>query len=138
MADHPMTFEELAAAGWEQLPDSGFLGLVGPMWRRGEVFGFLAEPRHANYIDVVQGGMLMTFADRALGICAWEAAVNKACVTIQFDMQFIGAADIGDFVEITPEVIRRTRTLVFLRGTILDGDRVVASASGVWKILDRK
>ncbi|EWY41026.1 thioesterase [Skermanella stibiiresistens SB22] len=131
-----------AAAGWERLPDAGFLDLVGPLWRHrdeaGAVYGFLAEPKHANLINVVQGGMLMTFADRTLGITAWEAADNQVCVTIQFDMQFIGAADIGDFVEIRPEVIRKTRTLVFLRGTILDGDRVVAAASGVWKILDRK
>jgi len=34
-------------------------------------------------------------------------------------------------------VIRKTQTLVFLRGMLVVGDRIVASANGVWKILDR-
>ena len=45
--------------------------------------------------------------------------------------------EIGDFIEIQPEVIRKTQTLVFLRGMLMVGDRVVSSANGVWKILDR-
>jgi acyl-coenzyme A thioesterase PaaI-like protein len=136
----PSTFDP-AEAGWERLPDAGFLDLVGPIWRKrdehGLAFGFRAEPKHANLINVVQGGMLMTFGDRALGIAAWEATQTKVCVTIQFDMQFIGAGEIGDFIEIRPEVIRKTQTLVFLRGMLVVGDRVIASANGVWKILAR-
>lgn len=46
-----------------------------PIWERrdadGMHYGFVADPRHANLLGVVQGGMLMTFADRALGLCAW-------------------------------------------------------------------
>jgi acyl-coenzyme A thioesterase PaaI-like protein len=141
MHHNPVSDFDPAKAGWERLPDAGFLDLVGPLWRKrdehGLAFGFRAEPKHANLINVVQGGMLMTFGDRALGIGAWEAAQTKVCVTIQFDMQFIGAGEIGDFIEIRPEVIRTTKSLVFLRGMLVVGDRVVASANGVWKILDR-
>jgi acyl-coenzyme A thioesterase PaaI-like protein len=141
MHHNPVSDFDPAKAGWENLPDAGFLDLVGPLWRKrdehGLAFGFRAEPKHANLINVVQGGMLMTFGDRALGIAAWEAAQTRVCVTIQFDMQFIGAGEIGDFIELRPEVIRTTKSLVFLRGMLVVGDRVVASANGVWKILDR-
>ena len=61
--------------------DDGFIGLVGPIYRRehGErwQFGFRAEAKHANLRHVVQGGMLMTFADRGLGRNAWKAAGDK-------------------------------------------------------------
>jgi acyl-coenzyme A thioesterase PaaI-like protein len=141
MHHNPVSDFDPAKAGWERLPDAGFLDLVGPLWRKrdehGLAFGFRAEPKHANLINVVQGGMLMTFGDRALGIAAWEAAQTNVCVTIQFDMQFICAGEIGDFIEIRPEVIRTTKSLVFLRGMLVVGDRIVASANGVWKILDR-
>lgn len=125
-------------AGWEAVDDSGFIGLVGPLLRRAwgdyEEYGFVAEPKHANLNNVVQGGMLMTFADRAFGRTAWQV-VGRSTATIQFDMQFVSAAQIGEFIETQPEVVRRTSALVFMRGTLFTGSRIVATAHGVWKIL---
>src|SRR5215210_9444946 len=106
-------------AGWEAVDDSGFIGLVGPILRRAhgdyDEYGFVAEPKHANMNNVVQGGMLMTFADRAFGRTAWQAA-GRSTATIQFDMQFVSAAQLGEFIETRPEVVRRTSALVFIRG----------------------
>lgn len=126
--------------GWERFGDEGFIDLVGPIFvRRGssgtEAFAFEAQPKHANLIGVVHGGMLMTLADRALGVASWEAAGGKPCVTIQFDMQFLSPAKMGEFVEITPQVVRKTSSLVFMRGAAKVGDRDVAAATGLWKIL---
>ena len=125
-------------AGWEVVEDPGFIGLVGPIFLRGrgeyDEYGFIAEAKHANMIDVVHGGMLMAFADRAFGRTAWQAA-GRSVATIQFDMQFVSAAQIGEFVETQPEVVRRTSALVFMRGTLFAGPRIVAIAHGVWKIL---
>ena len=125
-------------AGWEAVDDSGFIGLVGPLHRRAwgdyDEYGFVAEPKHANLNNVVQGGMLMTFADRAFGRTAWQVA-GRSTATIQFDMQFVSAAQIGEFIETQPEVVRRTSALVFMRGTLFTGSRIVATAHGVWKIL---
>ena len=125
-------------AGWEAMDDPGFIGLVGPMLRRScsdhDEYGFVAEAKHANLNNVVQGGMLMTFADRAFGCVAWKVA-GRSTATIQFDMQFVSAAQIGEFIETQPEVVRRTSALVFMRGTLVAGPRIVATAHGVWKIL---
>ena len=130
-----------AAEGWDFEPESGFIGLVGPLWQQRSGlrrFGFVADARHANLTGVVQGGMLMTFADRALGILAWEAAA-AAVVTVSFDMQFVGAGRIGSFITCEGEVVQRTRSLVFMRGLVQAGDRPVGIAQGTWKILsDRR
>ena len=128
-----------AADGWTPFQDVGFIDLVGPIWQRREgndvTFAFRAEPKHENLIGVVQGGMLMTFADRTLGAAAWAAAGGRPSVTVQFDHLFISSAKIGEWVEVRPEVVRQTSSLIFMRGTLTAGDRTIGSASGVWKIL---
>jgi hypothetical protein len=50
-------------------------------------------------------------------------------------MQFVTAADLGAFVELRPEVVRKTASLVFMRGDLTVGSRVVATATGICKIL---
>ena len=134
----PKTFDP-AAHGWELYTDEGFIGLVGPFWMRMEgdapKFAFVMQKKHHNRRGVLQGGMLMTFADRALGRTVWQAA-GRRVATIQFDMQFVSAGELGEFIEIAPEVVRRTASLVFMRGTLISGERVVATCSGIWKILD--
>jgi uncharacterized protein (TIGR00369 family) len=136
------------AAGWKPLPAEGYPALVGPFWAKREPgeapggqrawrYAFLAEPRHVNLGGVVHGGMLMSFADDVLGMTVWEAAGRKPCTTVQLNTQFVSPARIGELVEGRAEVLRATRTLVFVRGVLTAGgdDRTVVSAEGVWKIL---
>ncbi|HLH90265.1 MAG TPA: PaaI family thioesterase [Xanthobacteraceae bacterium] len=140
VAAAPKAFDP-AAAGWEPYRDDGFIGLVGPLWSRphGDSFryAFQAEPKHHNRRGVVQGGMLMTFADRSMGMTCWHANGRQPQATMQLDMHFIDAVQIGDFVEAHCRVVRRTRSVVFMSGELMVGDRVVATANGVWKTLGK-
>ena len=128
-----------AAAGWSIVPDTGFLGLVGPLWTRegedGRRHGILTEAKHANRSERVQGGLLMTLADRALGIAAWEAMDGRRCVTIQFQAQFVSGAALGSFVEARSQGVQRTTSLVFMRGELDVAGRIVLTATGIWKRL---
>ena len=130
-----------AAAGWTLLRGDPFTEWAGPIWRRRDAeiqaYAFLATARHVNPVGTVHGGMIMTFADVAFGSMAWLAIGKRAAVTVQFDMRFVSAVRAGDFVEMAPEVVRATRSLVFLRGTLRAGERVVATADGIWKTVDR-
>ena len=131
-----------AAAGWEIYRDEGFIGLVGPFWMRqsGDSYryAFLAEPKHHNRRRVIQGGMLMTFADRSMGMTCWYANERQPQATVQLGMQFIDAVQVGEFVEATCRVIRRTRSLIYMSAELAVGDRVVASANGMWKTLGKR
>ncbi len=131
-----------AAAGWSHYSADGFIGLVCPFWQRphneGFLYAFLAEPKHHNLRGVVQGGMLMTFADRSMGMAARHANHNQPQATVQLDVHFIDAVQIGEFVEAHCRVVRKTRTLIFMAADLLVGSRVVATANGVWKILRAK
>jgi hypothetical protein len=50
-------------------------------------------------------------------------------------MQFVTAGNLGEFIEVRPEVVRKASSLVFMRGDVMAGSRVVATATGIWKIL---
>lgn len=125
------------AAGWSPLQAGGFSSHVGPLWMRDgpSRFAFLADKRHTNVHGIVHGGMLMTFADTGLGITVSEAMGRQPCVTIQFGMQFLDAVRPGDLVELDAEVLRRSPSVVFVRGTLRCGERRVASVEGVWKLI---
>ena len=129
-----------AAEGWIPVEDRGFIAHVGPLHFRPEdgVYAFRAEQKHANLIGVVHGGMLMSFADRALGETAMRAADGANCVTIQLEMKFINVGRLGDWIDVRPQVVKRTGSLVFMRADVREGARLVASADGVWKILRRR
>lgn len=127
-------------ASWRPIADSGFIAHVGPLYFREAdgAYALRAAEKHANLIRVVHGGMLMSLADRALGETAMRAADGANCVTVQMEMQFVDAGRIGDWIEVRPEVVRRTGSLVFLRCDLREGARIVATAAGVWKILRRR
>jgi acyl-coenzyme A thioesterase PaaI-like protein len=128
-----------AAAGWTAPERSRFAALVGPLWWRqeGETFacGFLAEEKHANLRGVVHGGMLMTFADHALGRLVAEAVGGKPIATIQLDTHFLAPVRLGDFVEVRGEIVRRTRAVVFVEGRLTVKGHAVARSHGIWKVL---
>lgn len=133
----------LQAAGWVPREAQGFTGFLAPLWVRGtagvdRTVGFIADPRHANYQETVHGGALMTYADIALGWVAADALGHTRCVTAQLAMQFVASPRVGDFISCRAELVRRTSQLVFVRGLIMAGDKTVASADGIWKVLNPK
>jgi len=64
-----------------------------------------------------------------------DSVGRKLCATIQLNTHFIAAVQIGDLVEGRAEMVRVTRSLVFVRGMLFVGDRTVAAIDGIWKVL---
>jgi acyl-coenzyme A thioesterase PaaI-like protein len=128
---------------WHPVEDEGFIHHVGPIFFRenGEDpqwIGFRASEHHRNLNGVVQGGMLMTLADRGLGRIARARHGGNPVATVNFSYDFIGAARLGTFVEIHPRVVKETGSLVFMEGAVLaDGD-LIGRAHGIWKKLKKK
>lgn len=131
--------------GWQEIAaTSNFTDLVGPICRRVEddgtvLFGMRITDKHLNKRDVAHGGVLMTLMDNLLGRMIREVSgeENLATATIELDNKFIGSVRKNDFVIGRGEVVRRTRSLVFLQGTLTVDDQTVFTASGVWKLLGK-
>ena len=133
-----MSFDP-AASGWTPRPGTGLAEAIGPLWTRREgeaiVYGIPIDARHLNRGGIVHGGTICTFADIALGVTAHEAVRPRSCATIQLNVHFVAAVQPGEFIEARAELVRATKSLVFVRCACNVGDRVVAMADGVWKIL---
>ena len=96
-------------------------------------FAFQSDGRHRNTGGTVHGGMLMTFADFALCLIAVWDQPGEHCVTVSCHTDFVAAGTPGDLIEASGEVVRRTRTLAFVRGQLVTGGRVLLTFSGIVK-----
>jgi uncharacterized protein (TIGR00369 family) len=134
-----MADEKLKADGWTVVETSGFLSLVGPLWERfvnGEPeYAIVARDKHHNRRGLVQGGVLMTLADRSSGMIARLVSGQPTLATVQMDVHFIDSGKIGELLIAKPRVIRATRSLVFTSTEVTSGGRCIATASGLFKIL---
>lgn len=96
------------------------------------------DARHVNQRGVAHGGLLMTFADSVLGLCAWTACPPATwCVTVAQQSNFLRAVHTGDLVEVTPQVLRAARSMIFVRGDFFVKDEIVFTAQSAWKVSSR-
>ena len=130
---------KLKSDGWSMVETSGFLQLVGPLWQRlvnGEhEYAIVAQDKHHNRRGLVQGGLLMTFADRTCGMTARYVSGRPTLATVQLDTHFVEAGKIGETLVSKPHVVRTTRSLIFITTEVTVDKRCIAMASGVFKIL---
>lgn len=140
--------KQLIAEGWERLDalaPNGFNAHVGPYWRRrdeqGVEMGLLVREELANdHLGTIHGGVVMTFADIGLG-CAVADALGEErfrAVTASLQTQFIAVARVGELITVRPELVHQGKNMLFARGLIKAGDKTVASAEGIWKLLDKR
>jgi len=129
----------LESDGWEIVDTSGFLHLIGPFWQRNVdgtyEYALVTEDKHHNRRGLVQGGVIMTFADRACGMSARFVSGKPHLATVQLDVHFVDAGRIGETLITRPHVVRTTKSLIFITTEVTAANRVVATASGVFKIL---
>ena len=90
---------------------------------------------HLNTSKIVHGGFLSTIADTGMGTAAHKIASGNRCVTINLDMQFISIGKLGDKLLGKVNILKKTKTLVFISCEISNQEGIVVSASGTWKIL---
>ena len=90
---------------------------------------------HLNTGKIAHGGFLSTIADTGMGTAAHRVAGDRRCVTINLDMKFISAGQLGDKLKGDVKILKKTKTLVFINCEISNDKGIVVSASGTWKIL---
>jgi acyl-coenzyme A thioesterase PaaI-like protein len=133
--------EQLKSDGWSIVDTSGFISLVGPLWERkvdGEhEYALVAQDKHHNRRGLVQGGLLMTFADRACGMTARYVSGHPTLATIQLDVHFVESGKIGEILIARPRVVRTTRSLIFMTTEVTADTRTLIMANGVFKILKK-
>lgn len=118
----------------------GFEDLIGPIYGRKDSddqyrMAFRAGSRHTNPQGVIHGGMMMTVLDTALGFAVFRAIGGKRCATISLNCNFVASGRVDDWLEATATIVRRGRSVVFMRGELMCGDRLLMTGDGVWKVM---
>ncbi len=127
-----------APDGFEPFSEQGpFLEEVGPVWVRegadGLTLGLRAQERHANHRGTVQGGLLSTLADFALGrAIEADAQDGKDRATVSLTVDFLKPAKPGDWIETQTKVDRVGDTLSFADCSLTVEGREVVRARAVW------
>ena len=101
-------------------------------------FKSIINENHLNAAGITHGGYLSALIDAGAGTAAHRAADSAPCVTISLDLKFIGASKVGDEITGFTKILKKTNTLVFLYCELRCNDKIITSASGVWKILKVK
>ena len=98
----------------------------------------LVEQKHCNSGGVTHGGLLMTMADLTLCMMGRRGLPDERVITVSLDCQFISAGRPGDFLVARAAVTRQGGSLVFVRGEIRAGERVLLTANAVTKRVKRE
>ena len=91
---------------------------------------------HLNTGGIAHGGYLATIADARMGTAAHMIASGKKdAVTINLEIKFLSAGKLGDDLTGKVQILKKTKTLIFINCIISNSKGIVSSASGTWKIL---
>jgi len=100
-------------------------------------FKTIINENHLNAAGITHGGFIAAFVDAGAGTAAHRSADNSPCVTISLELKFISAVKLGQELIGNTKIQKKTKTMVFLTSELTVENRIVATASGVWKILKR-
>lgn len=130
-------------AGFAPFPNQGpFLEHIGPVHVREAddgrpILGIRAEDRHVNHRGTIQGGMLSTFADFALGrAIEFDAPDDHDRATVSLTVDYLKPAAPGDWIESKTSVDRVGRTLAFADCTLTVGERKIVRARAVYVVAE--
>ena len=91
---------------------------------------------HLNPGGITHGGFIMSLMDSGMGTAAHRVlGAQTRAATISFDVKFISASTTGDLLMGNAKVLKKTRSLVFMQGEMRCGERLIATAEGIWKVL---
>ena len=98
-------------------------------------FKTVINETHLNAAGITHGGFIAALIDAGAGTAAHRSADNSPCVTISLDLKFISAVRLGQELLGRTKIQKKTKSMVFLTCELTVKNKIVATASGVWKIL---
>ena len=91
--------------------------------------------KHLNAAGITHGGFIAAFVDAGAGTAAHRSASGSPCVTVSLELKFISAVKLGQELVGKTKIQKKTKSMVFLTCELTVANKIVATASGVWKIL---
>jgi|TARA_Y100000294_G_scaffold113217_1_gene104905 uncharacterized protein (TIGR00369 family) len=128
-------FEQLSIKPGYMKHNSGLL--FREISKREYEFKTTIKENHLNATGITHGGYIASIIDAGAGTGAHRASENLPCVTISLNIKFIGTTKLGDEVIGFTKIQKKTKSLVFLICHLECNGKIIASASGIWKIMEK-
>jgi uncharacterized protein (TIGR00369 family) len=93
------------------------------------------KENHLNAAGITHGGFIAAFVDAGAGTAAHRASSQSPCVTISLELKFISAVRLGQELVGKTKIQKKTKSMVFLTCELTAANKIIATASGIWKIL---
>lgn len=98
----------------------------------------LAKP-HTNGRGLIHGGLIAALSDNAMGYSIAQAmGWTTSLVTISLAVDFVGTAQIGQWLAIETEVIKTGHTICFAQSLAKADDVVIARANATFRVVPKK
>ena len=98
-------------------------------------FKTIIKDNHLNAAGIAHGGYISAVVDAGAGTAAHRTAGNRPCVTISLELKFISPVKLGQELIGITKIQKKTKSMIFLTCELKTSDKIVATASGVWKML---
>ena len=90
---------------------------------------------HLNTAGITHGGFIAALVDSGVGTAAHRSAEGNPCVTISLELKFISPVQLGQELVGKTKIQKKTKSMVFLTCELKAENKIVATASGIWKKL---
>jgi len=98
----------------------------------------LARP-HTNSRGLIHGGLIASLADNSMGYsCGQAMGWTTSFVTVSLAVDYIGSAQIGQWLAVECEVIKTGSTLCFGQSLIKADNVAIARANGTFRVVPKK
>src|SRR5215813_2811197 len=100
--------------------------------------GLRLSKAHTNARGLIHGGLIASLADNSMGYsCAAATEWKTSFVTVSLGVDYVGSAQIGQWLSVECEVIRTGSTLCFAQSLIKANDAVIARASATFRVVPK-
>lgn len=103
--------------------------------------GLHLEAAHCNSRGLVHGGLIAALADNAMGLScaltlkAQDRAPEKGLVTISLNTDYVGSAQLGQWLQFEAEAVKTGGSICFARALVRTEAQIVARAAATFKVL---
>jgi len=98
----------------------------------------LARP-HTNSRGLIHGGLIAALSDNAMGYsCAHIMGGASSLVTLGLALDFVGTAQVGQWLSVETDVIKTGSTICFAQCLIKADDSIIARANATFRVTPKK
>ena len=90
---------------------------------------------HLNKREITHGVFICSLIDAGAGTAVYRASNNQSCVTVSLDVKFIAPSRLGYEIIGKVNILKKTKSMLFVSCNLYINKNVIASATGVWKVI---